>query len=326
MNRPVVERRISSTWSLDYDFSRPIEGRDVTDETESPAFRLSNLLSARYTTILLALLVYPAAFVVSSFQFELRTAVVGAFFGISTVIGAAMVGALASFVETRQWLSKTRYSPNEIDILYDCLSTSQTQLDGMVAKLRMDVSDDGLQSTSDIARYELSCVCSSIWVVSRDLDLDLSGEEYLPSRETNVEMEVSTANNPNDGISFDEIVARNLHRGISYTYILPDTTRMRQNAASLRDRVQDSNPRGKLEVLYLSDDDLKLMPYTEGNFAIFFPFARTNVDGPRIQVEFPSAQKTLWISVTGVPATIWVDRVRPLVDVARKRLASEIGD
>jgi hypothetical protein len=267
----------------------------------------------RGTGVLIAILAYPASFVLSAVSFDVRSAAIVAIGAVLIVAVAAVVGSYTAAWEIRRSLVKRKYAPSDVDDLYSKLHSRIDQIEGLLAGTRTAFEGQSLQTTEEIAAYEVSCIASEIWVSSRDLALDLSHEEHV-TLDTDIAESGET-----EALSFIEIIRLNLRRGVAYTYLMPDEEHLRAKADQLTELTLQSDQLGRLEFLFITPDEFDRLPYTQGNFAIFNPLRKTKAAPVRISAEYPAGEKQLWMIVTGEPALLWVDRVKPITLAARRR-------
>jgi hypothetical protein len=275
------------------------EDRDVDDDDLVRAIRP--------VSVILPLVMVAVAFALSYLPRIDLGAAIAAAVGVIWVVGAsAVIGGYVGAAQARHALRRQGVSIQTLHAIQRDLESRVLQLKGILERVAGPLEMGPLQSTGEIAQYELGTTAREIWVSSRDLALDLA--DVTPSS--------------NDEASFDEIVKTNLGRGVNYTYILRDDPTLRHKAEILRQRTLSVAKRGQLEFLFISQDDFERLPYTEGNFAIF-NFPQGSAQPVRISAEFPAGDKELWIVVTGEPALRWLTRVAPIVKDARARHLKE---
>jgi hypothetical protein len=273
------------------------------------------------------------AFVIGYFNWGVERAAVSVGIAIVTVTIAGLVGAGVALEVFHQRQKLYGLDIGHLDKLANSLASTTSQLDRVVDGARRQIESRSLLTADEILEYEGLCYCTDIWISSRDLEVDVPLElrEHLSALApdlaggtTSPQMEDQGEGRSGVLPSFHEVIAKNLAKGINYTYILRRLPSVEEKAQELRRLVSSSDHPGVLRFVFLSDDDFKQLPYTQGNFAIYNPLRDPSSHEVFISAEFPRGDKKLWITVSGSHAMLWVDVVSPIVERDQARAEAEI--
>lgn len=184
-------------------------------------------------------------------------------------------------------------------------TTHQAELKSIIQELR-DVTSSAryswLYTTAEVNEFESKCRCSNIWVVSPDLSND-------------------TGSSAADIIA---VVKKNLRRGITYTYIVPDSEAIDAVLPNLRQTFM-SHPE-QLRLVRLPQDTFRLL--TTAHITMYNPNMEDN-RVPDVFIELPIEQRGhgrgYWVKVANDAALGFVGRFRRIVETATSEVHQEMA-
>src|SRR5262249_32126947 len=133
--------------------------------------------------------------------------------------------------------------------------------------------------------------CKEIWVMTPDLHKDRPVEGEF---------------------CFQDIVYRNVtQRGIHYKYMLPATA---ENDARIQAMLApyDSEAKKHLKIIRLTSDRWNLLPYGDGDFAIYNPTMEKGCS-TEAYYELPIKTRDQWVRVDDEMTVKWIGRIENVV-------------
>jgi hypothetical protein len=176
---------------------------------------------------------------------------------------------------------------------------SRSQSEDLVAVHKAILSLSASRAINDhfMAEHERNCKCDEIWIVTPDLhkDIPLDDEPYC----------------------FEEIVFNNItKRGISYTYILCDSSDIVSRISALNARYENSA--SKPSICKVDVATWNLLPYVDGDFIIYNPRSKPGASTEGYY-ELPIRGRNQWVKVEDKTVLSWVGRIITAVPSLQNR-------